>query len=138
MANPELISFVRDHPWGVVSSLGPSGEPQAALVGIAVTDRGEVVFDSSPDARKVANLRRDPRAALVVIVQDEVTLQCEGTADLPTGTDRLQCFDAYLSVFPEGRDRAGDGTVLLRITPHWARIADFRPDSFGLRELDLS
>lgn len=137
MTNPELITFVRDHPWGVVASLGPQGEPQAALVGLAVTDRGEVVFDSAPDARKVANIRRDSRAAVVVIVQDEVTLQCEGSAGFPAGGDRQRCFDAYVSAFPEGRDRAEDGAVLIRLTPHWARISDFRPTAPGTRELDL-
>jgi hypothetical protein len=138
MANHEFIGFVRDHPWGVVASVGPHGEPQAALVGIAVTDSGDVVFDTSPDARKVANLHRDARVALVVIVQDEVTLQCEGTADFPSGDDRQGCFDAYLRAFPEGRDRAEDGAVLIRMRPQWARLSDFRPDSFGTRELDLA
>jgi PPOX class probable F420-dependent enzyme len=137
MANLELITFVRRHPWGVVASVGSQGEPQAALVGIAVTDGGEIVFDTAADARKVANIHRDARVALVVIVQDEVTLQCEGTADLPTGDDRQRCFDAYLRAFPEGRDRAEDGAVVIRLTPHWARLSDFRPDSFGTSELDL-
>jgi PPOX class probable F420-dependent enzyme len=138
MADIDLIDFVRQHPWGVVASLGPDGQPQAALVGIAATDRGEVVFDSAPTARKVDNIRRDARVAIVVIAHDEITLQCEGDADLPADDDQERCMDAYLGVYPEGRQRAADGAVLIRVRPRWARIADYRPGSFGVQTLDLT
>ena len=137
MPNAELIEFVRDHPWGVVATLGPEGQPQAALVGIAATDRGEIVFDTDPEARKVANVRRDERIALVVVVHDEVTMQIEGTAGVPLGSERDRCLATYLQAYPDGRQRAEDGAVLVRIRPTWVRIADFRPASFGSRVLDL-
>jgi len=43
MDRRELIDFVRARGLGVIASRGPDGSPQAALVGIAATDRGEIV-----------------------------------------------------------------------------------------------
>ncbi len=42
----ELIDFVRARGLGVIASRGPDGSPQAALVGIAATDEGELVLDT--------------------------------------------------------------------------------------------
>jgi hypothetical protein len=134
----DLIEFVGDHRYGVVATLGAAGEPQAAIVGIAVTDRGEVVFDALPDSRKAINVNVDERVALVVLTDNEATLQCEGAADRPPEGDLARCQETYFKAFPEGRQRAVDGAILIRITPHWARISDFRPGSFGTREVDLT
>jgi len=71
----------------VIASRGPDGSPQAALVGIAATDRGEIVFDCSRRSRKYANIERDPAVALVIGWDDEVTVQVEGSAQVLSGTD---------------------------------------------------
>ena len=138
MTPSDFVEFVGDHRYGVVATLGPAGEPQAAIVGIAVTGRGEIVFDTLPDSRKAVNVNSDERVALVVLTDDEVTLQCEGVADRPREGDQARCQATYLEAFPEGRQRAAVGAILVRITPKWARISDFRPESFGTRELNLS
>ena len=134
----DFVEFVGDHRYGVVATLGSAGEPQAAIVGIAVTDRGEVVFDALPDSRKAMNVDGDERVALVILTDNEVTLQCEGAADRPREGDLTRCQDTYFKAFPQGRQRAVDGAILIRITPHWARVSDFRPESFGTHELDLT
>ena len=102
----ELIDFVRARGLGVIASRGPDGSPQAALVGIAATDRGEIVFDCSRRSRKYANIARDPAIALVVGWDDEVTLQIEGRAQILSGTDLQRCQAAYFEQHPDGRDRA--------------------------------
>ena len=57
----ELHQFVHDfiatRKYGVISSVGPRGEPQSALVGIAVSDELEIVFDTVTTSRKYPNLR---------------------------------------------------------------------------------
>ena len=41
--------------------MAPGGGPQAAVVGFAVSDLLEIVFDTVTTSRKYQNLRRDPR-----------------------------------------------------------------------------
>lgn len=87
----EVIDFVRARGLGVVASRGPFGSPQAALVGIAATDQGELVFDCSRSSRKYANIESDPTVALVVGWDDEVTIQIEGRAEVLSGVDLQRC-----------------------------------------------
>ena len=76
MTVDDVVAFIRTQTLGVVATLGPHGEPQAALVGFAVTDRLELVFDTVDSSRKVRNLRRDPRVAVVIggAMDDERTV----------------------------------------------------------------
>jgi hypothetical protein len=43
---------------------------------------------------------------------NEMTVQCEGTADIPTGTDRDRCLQAYLAQYPDGVERAHDHDIV--------------------------
>ncbi|HEX7450933.1 MAG TPA: pyridoxamine 5'-phosphate oxidase family protein, partial [Polyangiaceae bacterium] len=64
-----------------------TGAPQAAVVGYAVSDDLELVFDTLGSTRKAHNLRRDSRVALVVGWDDDQTVQIEGIADEPCGEE---------------------------------------------------
>lgn len=135
----ELIAYVRSQRDAVVASVGPDGAPQAAYLTIAATDQGELVFDAKPDSRKVANVRRDPRVAIVVGGRDGTTLQCEGAADLPDGDDLVRCAAAYVDAFPEfaASVRAG-GVVVIRVRVEWARYGDFRGSPPDVRTVDIA
>jgi pyridoxine/pyridoxamine 5'-phosphate oxidase len=73
---------MRSHRLVVVGSIAKDGSPQSVLVGIAVTPRHEVIFDTVSDSRKHGNLERDGRASVVFCGPDEQTLQLEGSARL--------------------------------------------------------
>jgi pyridoxine/pyridoxamine 5'-phosphate oxidase len=65
------------------------------MVGFAVTDQFEIVFDTLRTTRKAQNLRQNPHIALVIggwVPDDERTVQYEGEADEPSGAelDRLK------------------------------------------------
>lgn len=138
MNRAQLVEFVRRRGLAVVATRGPDGAPQAALVGVAATNHGELVFDTAARSRKYANLRAFPRVALVIGWENEVTLQCEGEADVLTGAERGRCLDAYLEQYPDGRERADDpNIVLVRVRLDWARLSDYRPESFGTDEFKL-
>lgn len=128
MTRDDLIAFLAGHTLGVVATIGPDGEPQAALVALAVTDGLELVFDTVSDSRKVQNLRRDPRVALVVggSTDDERTVQCEGIADEPSGEDGERIRAAYLGRYPDGKQRLGwPGITHVRVRLQWLRFTDF-------------
>ncbi len=96
-----LLAFIRAHGLAVVSTVSAGGAPEAALVNIAVTDDLELVFYTLQTTRKCANLRRDPRIAVVIGWDDETTLQCDGTADEPRDEDLERLKQAYRAARPD-------------------------------------
>jgi hypothetical protein len=141
MTRDELLLFLRKHRICVQSSVSADGAPQAAVVGFAVSDQLEIVFDTLVTTRKLQNLRRDPRIALV-IGWDEETVQIEGATDEPGGADleRLKTF--YFAAYPDGVERLKwDGITHVRVRPTWVRYSDYRgpaPRLVELSEHDLT
>jgi hypothetical protein len=45
VSKEELLAYARLHRLAVVATIGPLGEPQAALVGVAATGALGIVFD---------------------------------------------------------------------------------------------
>ena len=128
----QLLTFLRQHRLAVEASVSPSCGAQAAVVGIAVTDRFEVVFDTLESTRKAENLRRNPKLALViggVIEGDERTAQYEGIADEPSGMELERIKQAYYGVYPEGPTRLSwPGLMYVRVRPMWIRYCDYNVD----------
>jgi hypothetical protein len=73
-----------------------------ALVGIVATGRGELVFDTSRGSWKYRNLSALAHVALVIGWVNDITVQCDGTADVPTGVDRDRCLQAYFAQYRDG------------------------------------
>jgi hypothetical protein len=127
MTGPELLAFLRAPKWAVQASVTPDAGPQAAVIGVAVTDRLELVFDTMDDTRKAQNLRHGPKIALVIGWDDAQTVQIEGVADEPKGDDLARVKAAYLARFPDGRERETlAGITYFRVHPTWIRYSDFR------------
>ena len=129
MSRAELLAFMRRHRVAVQTSVARNGAPQAALVGIAVSDEFEVIFDTLQTTRKVRNLRQDPRIALVLGgwgPGEEQTVQCEGVADEPSRAELQRVRELYFAVYPDGRERlAWPGLTHVRVRPNWLRYSDF-------------
>jgi predicted pyridoxine 5'-phosphate oxidase superfamily flavin-nucleotide-binding protein len=83
----EILELIRRYRMAVVSTAAADGAPQAAVVGIAVSEKLEIVFDTLASTRKHQNLRRDPPTPLVTGWDGELTFQIEGTPDFPTGEE---------------------------------------------------
>ena len=129
MSTDDLLAFMRRYRLGVQASIGNDSAPQAAVVGIAITDRFEIVFDTLVSTRKLQNLRRNPRVAFVIggVTDGEArTVQYEGIADEPSG-DELDTLKAiYYAVYPDGPSRlAWPGLTYVRVRPLWIRYSDF-------------
>ena len=128
MTRAELLDFLRSHSLGVQASVSLEGHPQAAVVGFIVTDDFEIVFDTLDATRKVINLRRQGRCAMVIggLSSDERTVQYEGVADEPSGAELQQLKELYFARFPDGRQRQQwPGMTYMRVRPRWVRYSDF-------------
>jgi len=129
MTRDELVQFLRRYKLAVEASVAPGGAPQAAVVGIGVSDACEIVFDTLTTTRKYHNLVADPRIALVVGWDHAITAQLEGVVDFPTGDELTRVRSVYFAAYPDGRDRlAWPGITHARVRLTWARYTDFTKD----------
>jgi general stress protein 26 len=133
----ELYAFLRKHRLAVISTIGATS-PQAAVIGIAVTESLDIIFDTLRTSRKYANLRADPRAALAIGWDAAQTVQVEGIADFPAGPDLDACKRAYYAVWPDGRERERwPDIAFIRVRPRWLRYSDFSETPPQIEELKL-
>jgi predicted pyridoxine 5'-phosphate oxidase superfamily flavin-nucleotide-binding protein len=139
MQRAELVEFIRGHKLAVQATVAKDGAPQAAVVGIAVTDDFEIIFDTLESTRKYQNLVNDPRIALVVGWDHEKTAQIEGLVDFPTGSELERIRAAYFIPYPDGRDRlAWPGITHARVRPTWVRFSDFTTDPPTIEEMTFT
>ena len=132
MDSQTLLTFIRAHRWAIEATSSPGNEPQAAIIGIAVTEDLELVFDTLASSRKAANLRANPRIALVIggwNDADPRTVQYQGVADFPVGDALEQLKKTYFAAFPDGPTRLSwPGITYVRVKPQWVRYSDFTVD----------
>jgi PPOX class probable F420-dependent enzyme len=131
---PELLDFVRPRHRMVLITLRSDGSLQSSPVSAGVDDAGRIVVASYPQRAKSANIRRDPRAS-VVVLSDEFNgpyVQVDGDAEvieLPDAVEPL--VEYYRSIAGEHSDWAeyrqamlDQGKCLIRITPRrWGPVA---------------
>lgn len=137
-----LLAFLRSRRYAVQSSIHPRGAPQSAIVGIAVSDDFEIVFDTLGTSRKAQNLRARGDIAFVIGSlegKDERTVQLEGRADEPQDAERARLMELYFAVFPDGRERLQwPGLTYVRVTPQWLRYSDYNVDPPVIAEWDAA
>ena len=124
-----LLEFMRRYHLAVQASVSAVNAPQAAVVGYAVTDLFEIVFDTIDSSRKGQNLRRNNRIALVIgglVDGEERTVQYEGIADEPSGEELHRLKQVYYAAWPDGPSRLNwPGLTYIRVRPTWIRYSNF-------------
>ncbi|GAA5085347.1 pyridoxamine 5'-phosphate oxidase family protein [Microbacterium yannicii] len=118
-----FADFVRRQGRAVVATVAQSGAPEAALVGVAALDDGTLIFDTRDDSRKIHNLGRNGRVAIVVGTEGDVTVQVEGVATIASGASRDRHGTAYNEQFPGSR-ALDQGFAVVVVQPEWVRVYD--------------
>jgi pyridoxine/pyridoxamine 5'-phosphate oxidase len=122
----EVFDIIRRRRFAVVSTVHDSGAPEAALVGFALTERNEIVFDTLGSSRKAVNIARRPAAALVIGWDNDISVQIEGEARRPQGDDLAQAKAAYFREWPDGRGRENwPDIAYIVVKPRWMRYANY-------------
>jgi general stress protein 26 len=122
--NPAAVAaFARAERLVVVSTAALDGTPEAALVDIAADDEGTFFFNAYKTARKLDNLRANPKAAMVIGTRGEVSLQLEGPAYVAEGEEKAYFAAAHVAHYPGSRAEHEDFEMVV-IRPTWVRHYD--------------
>lgn len=122
----DILKFLQAQRCGIIATATSDGRPEAALVDIAATAHGEIIFETTSETRKFGNMRGNPRVAFVVGWDNEQTLQIDGVVDAPSGAELGRLRDFYLSVFPQKASHVNwPGNHYFRVRPHWMRFSDY-------------
>jgi PPOX class probable F420-dependent enzyme len=121
----ELKRMLDNNPiFGTVATIQPDGSPQLSVVWIK-RDGDDVVFSTTMGRRKERNLRRDPRAIVMINpcdapysyaeVRGTATLTTEGGQELINELSRKYTGKDYAEFNPTSQDDAE--RIVVRITP---------------------
>jgi PPOX class probable F420-dependent enzyme len=130
----ELLAFVRERHDVVLLTYRADGSPQLSPVTAGVDDDGRIVVSTYPERAKAVNVRRDPRASVLVLSDafGDAWVQVDGSAEV---LDLPEALDAFVTYFrnisgehPDWEEyRAAmvrQGKCLIRLTPQrWGPIA---------------
>jgi pyridoxine/pyridoxamine 5'-phosphate oxidase len=126
MTLEEVFDIARRKRYLVVSTVNESGAPEAALMGFALTQANEVVFDTLASSRKAVNLAHNSAAALVIGWDENISLQIEGPARRPAGEDLARAKTAYFREWPDGRARENwPDIAYVVVKPKWIRYSNY-------------
>ena len=126
MTEADLYKFLAQCKLGVLATLGEASVPQSALVGIAVTQDLELIFDTLKSSRKYPNLITRPACSFVIGWTGEQTVQYEGRAEELHGSELERCQDVYFRAWTECRSHLSwPGIVYFVVRPLWIRYSDF-------------
>ena len=126
MTLEEVFDIARRKRFFVISTVNESGAPEAALMGFALTEANEIVFDTLASSRKAVNLARNPNAALVIGWDDNMSLQIEGSARRPVADDLASAKAAYFREWPDGRVReTWPDIAYVVVKPKWIRYSNY-------------
>src|SRR5437899_3538352 len=123
-----VYQFIKQQQLGIVATTNKTHQPEAALVGVAVSVNLEIIFDTVTTSRKYHNILKNPKVALVIGWDNETTIQYEGKAEvLGYDIEAENLKEIYFRAFPDGRERAETwpGLVHIKVTPQWLRYSNF-------------
>jgi pyridoxine/pyridoxamine 5'-phosphate oxidase len=127
----DLYASLAKERLGVLGTIGPTGKPQSALVGIAITPQLEIVFDTVKSSRKYLNLHAQPACTFVTggWGTTEQTIQYEGVAEELKSPALGWYQEIYFQAWPDGPARMRwPGIVYFVVRPTWIRYSDFDQD----------
>ena len=127
MTKQFIYDFIKQHQLAVISTCNSANTPEAALIGIAVAEKLELVFDTVTTSRKYKNILQNPNVALVIGWDNETTVQYEGVAIELNNSDGDAFKEVYFDTFKDGRERAETwaNIVHFKIVPNWIRYSSF-------------
>ena len=114
--------------FAVLATVGDNGQPQATVMGLAVTRELEIVCDTARLRAKYANSKKNPRVAWVIGCTMEVAVQYEGSAREFEEEELARYQQTYFAKFTDGPERlTWPGITYFVVRPKWVRYCDYNP-----------
>ncbi|MCW2591066.1 MAG: class probable F420-dependent enzyme [Mycobacterium sp.] len=134
VALPELLEFVRPRHHMVLTTFRADGSLQSSPVSGGVDEAGRIVIATYPQRAKSANVRRTPRASVMVLSEEfnGPYVQVDGDAEVIALPDAVEpLVDYYRVIAGEHSDwdeyrqaMVDQGKCLIRVTPtQWGPVA---------------
>jgi len=131
----EVFQFMNRERLAVLATVDEKGQPQAALMGFAVTPTLELIFDTVRTSRKYPNLKKNPQVAWVIGCTTEITVQYQGLAEELSGDELAKYKKTYFAAFPDGPMRESwPGITYFVVRPKWVRYCDYHPATRRIEE----
>jgi len=130
--NETIKKFLTDNLLGVIATQNGT-HIESAAVYYGFDDGFSIYLNTHTASRKFKNIEQNPNVSFVVYQQNPaMTLQLEGTIESITEVSKItEIYDTLLrrtlaqgTIPPIHQIQSGE-TALLKITPTWARFADF-------------
>lgn len=108
-----------------IATLGGNGKPQAVTVEFGIYG-DKIIFDTFRNSRKFTNIQRDSHVALVMMPNEDVSIDIEGSAEILDDSPELSAAqEAYFEKIPEARKWAGlPNVAFFAVKVDWARCTD--------------
>lgn len=134
----EVFQFLNGESLAVLATAADNGQPEAALMGFAVTPELEIIFDTLRTSRKYPNLKKNPCVAWVIGGTTEVSVQYEGLAQELEGEEATKYQKTYFAKFTDGPARlTWPGITYFVVRPKWVRYCDYNPGKRRIEEQEF-
>ncbi|MGW2054315.1 TIGR03618 family F420-dependent PPOX class oxidoreductase [Streptomyces sp. NPDC001840] len=142
MFSEEVVALLSKRVTGVITTLLADGSPHSVIAGVVI-EGDELVSHTGPGARRLDNLRADPRINIIAIDPETPMryVEVRGTAVIEEtkGADLVQTFKDHAEKYdlPEEAGRvAPEATVVkIRVTPKKIGYHDLDPSRMGPERL---
>jgi general stress protein 26 len=140
MTKEFIYNFIKQNTLAVISTSSKENKPEAALIGIAISEDLAIIFDTVKSSRKYLNIMENQFVAMVIGWDDETTVQYEGKATILSGKESEYLKEIYFDVFKDGRQRANSWSDLVhfKISPSWIRYSNFNDPMVIEEMIDLT
>ena len=131
----EVRKFIQKHKLAVLATVSPQGLPENAVVGFSMTDKFEIYFGTSMQARKYRNLLKNPRVAAVIGWDKGKTVQYEGEVYELSPEEAEEYTKTYTGDVPSlAKWGSKLDAVFYKITPKYIKYSDISRDPWEIVE----
>ncbi len=131
----EVLEFIKQHNLAVISTASKDGKPQAAVVEFCELSDLTIIIDTFTTSRKYKNLKVNPRAAVVIGWDKNITVQIETLAKELEGKELELAKQAYFAKNPRAKKWGNKPDIAyFAFKPTWIRYSDVGQNPWLIKE----
>src|SRR6266536_620305 len=120
-----IKDYLQRHKYCVIATVSAEGKPEAALVAFSESDNLEIIFGTSMDSRKFADILGNPNIAVVIGWEDQATMQYEGAARVLEDSEWAALSHKHLTKQPASANfQDSPDERYIAVTPKWIRYVE--------------